>query len=94
MDFRACFPTSELSVPELLRVKNHHYEANGASGRSHSGAVDFVLWAKKHYKIALATSGSPRNRESSLRMLGFRTPFSASSIAAQSPIPSPIPKFS
>ena len=69
------FPAAELSVPELLRVKNHHYEAKEHLAGAIPGAVDFVLWAKKHYKIALATSGSPRNRESSLRMLGLQDAF-------------------
>jgi HAD superfamily hydrolase (TIGR01509 family) len=69
------FPTLELSVPELLRVKNHHYEALEHLAGPIPGAVDFVRWARQHYKIALATSGSPRNRESSLRMLGLEDAF-------------------
>ena len=62
-------------MPELLRVKNHHYEALEHLAGPIPGAVDFVRWAKERYKIALATSGSPRNRESSLRMLGLEDAF-------------------
>lgn len=69
------FPDAHLSVPELLRVKNHHYETLEHLAAPIPGAVDFVLWAKEHYKIALATSGSPRNRESSLQMLGLQDAF-------------------
>jgi HAD superfamily hydrolase (TIGR01509 family) len=69
------FPAAELRVAELLRVKNRHYEALEHLAAPIPGAVDFVLWAKARYKIALATSGSPRNRESSLRMLGLEEAF-------------------
>jgi HAD superfamily hydrolase (TIGR01509 family) len=69
------FPTAELSVPELLRVKNYHYEALEHLAGPIPGAVDFVLWARQQYKVALATSGSPRNRKSSLRMLGLQDAF-------------------
>lgn len=69
------FPNAGLSVGELLRVKNHHYEALEHLAAPIPGAVDFVLWARQRYKIALATSGSPRNREASLRMLGLQEAF-------------------
>lgn len=69
------FPAAGLSVPELLRIKDHHYAAQEHLAGAIPGAVEFVLWAKKHYKIALATGSSPRNCASSLRMLGLEDAF-------------------
>lgn len=69
------FPSAQLSVAELLRIKNTYYEAHEHEAASIPGAVDFVIWAKEHYRIALATSGSPRNREAATRMLGLQNAF-------------------
>jgi beta-phosphoglucomutase-like phosphatase (HAD superfamily) len=56
------FPDARLAVVELLQGKNSHYEALEHEAAPIPGAVEFVLWAKAHYRIALATSGTPRNR--------------------------------
>jgi beta-phosphoglucomutase len=34
-----------------------------------TGAIDFLNWARKHYRLALATSATPRNRASTLANL-------------------------
>jgi len=70
------FPDApQLTVAKLLRRKNHHYEAWEHLAAPIPGAVEFVLWAKQHYKIALATSGSARNRQSAMQMLGLQESF-------------------
>ncbi len=69
------FPSARLTVADLLLRKNHHYEALEHEAAPIPGAVDFVLWAKSHYRIALATSGTPRNREAAMRMLGLQHAF-------------------
>jgi release factor glutamine methyltransferase len=72
----ATFSTTQpFTVAELLRRKNHHYEASEHLAAPISGAVEFVLWARQHYKIALATSGSPRNCQAALQMLGLHAAF-------------------
>ncbi|PSH04874.1 MAG: hypothetical protein CXZ00_05790 [Acidobacteria bacterium] len=63
------------SVQELLRLKDAHYAASEHLAAPIPGAVDFVLWAREHYKIALATSCSPRNCKSALQMLGLQDAF-------------------
>ncbi|SRR6266568_3559198 len=69
------FPEAKLGVAELLPLKNTHYEALEHEAAAIPGAVEFVHWAGEHYRIALATSGTPRNRESALRMLGLQDAF-------------------
>jgi beta-phosphoglucomutase len=39
------------------------------------GAVEFVNWAKTQFRIALATSATPRNRQAALRILGLSDKF-------------------
>jgi sugar-phosphatase len=63
------------TIAELLRRKNHHYEAWEHLAAPIPGAVEFVLWARQRYKIALATSGSARNRQSAMQMLGLQEAF-------------------
>jgi len=42
-----------------------------------AGAADFVRWASAHYRLALATSATPRNRAAALKMLGIEDCFQA-----------------
>jgi hypothetical protein len=35
------------------------------------GAIEFVRWAAQHYRLALATSATPRNRTATLDSLGL-----------------------
>jgi beta-phosphoglucomutase len=58
-------------IEELLRRKRQIYEGNEHDLRAVDGAADFVRWAASHYKIALATSATARNREATLSLLGI-----------------------
>ena len=42
-----------------------------------AGAADFVRWASAHFRLALATSATPRNRGMALRMLKLEDCFEA-----------------
>ena len=42
-----------------------------------AGAADFVRWASAHFRLALATSATPRNRGMALRMLKLEDCFQA-----------------
>jgi beta-phosphoglucomutase-like phosphatase (HAD superfamily) len=39
------------------------------------GAIEFVRWAAQHYRLALATSATPRNRLTTLNRLGIANLF-------------------
>ena len=56
------------------------------------GAVDFVVWARSRYRIALATSATPRNRDVALKMLGIGDCFEVIVDHGRSPRPKPDPE--
>ena len=53
-------------IQELSRRKKQIYEEIEHELQAVDGAAEFVAWAASSYKIALATSATPRNREASL----------------------------
>jgi beta-phosphoglucomutase len=59
----------------LLRRKHQMFESLEHTMQAIPGAVDFVRWAKARYRIALATSATPRNRAAALDLLGFQSAF-------------------
>ncbi len=64
-------------LAELSRLKREFYESIEHEVQAVPGAVEFVTWAKSQYRIALATSATPRNRNASLAMLGIGDHFDA-----------------
>jgi HAD superfamily hydrolase (TIGR01509 family) len=54
----------------MLR-KKIFYEAIEHDLQPIPGATDFVRWAATRFRLALATSATPRNRAAALRMLGI-----------------------
>lgn len=64
-------------LAELSRWKREFYESIEHEVKAVPGAVDFVVWAKSRYRIALATSATQRNRRASLEMLGIADRFDA-----------------
>jgi len=58
-------------LPEALRLKHQFFESIEHGVRAVPGAVEFVLWAKSRYRMALATSATPRNRTKALSLLGI-----------------------
>jgi beta-phosphoglucomutase len=58
-------------LQDALRLKHQFFESIEHGVRAVPGAVEFVLWAKSRYRIALATSATPRNRAKALNLLGI-----------------------
>ena len=56
------------------------------------GALPFVRWAHARYRLALATSATPRHREASLERLGIASLFEVSVDSAQVTEPKPSPE--
>lgn len=52
----------------MLRKKEFYEQIEGEL-QPIAGAVDFVRWASERFRLALATSATPRNRAVALRML-------------------------
>src|SRR5450755_1589983 len=69
----AAHPGTDFDV--LLRRKHQMFESLEHTMQAIPGAVDFVRWAKARYRIALATSATPRNRAAALDLLGFQSAF-------------------
>jgi len=52
-----------------------------------------VLWAAAHYRLALATSATPRNREAMLKLLGIGDRFEAMVDTSRFQRPKPDPEI-
>jgi beta-phosphoglucomutase len=70
-----CLSEANLDSQELLRIKNLEFEALEHLAVPIEGAVEFVNWSKAQFRIALATSATPRNRQAALHMLGLSDKF-------------------
>jgi beta-phosphoglucomutase len=57
-----------------------------------AGAVEFVLWAKSRFRIAVATSSTPRNRDMAFRLLGIGDQFDAVVDSSRHQRPKPDPE--
>ncbi|HEX3818696.1 MAG TPA: HAD family phosphatase [Candidatus Sulfotelmatobacter sp.] len=57
------------SFPQLIERKSQLYREIQHDLREVAGAAVFVGWAKSHFRLALATSSTPRNREVALGVL-------------------------
>src|SRR3984957_18032934 len=79
------------SVADILRLKHEIFEAIEHELQPIQGAVDFIRWAASHYRIALATSATARNRAAALKVLGVSDLFEAivDSSRFQRPKPDP-----
>ena len=79
-------------LAELSRLKREIFESLEHELQPVPGAVDFVIWAKLRYRIAVATSATPRNRGAALKMLGIGDRFDAIVDHGRSPRPKPDPE--
>jgi beta-phosphoglucomutase-like phosphatase (HAD superfamily) len=70
-----CISEANLDSQELLRIKHAEFEALEHLAVPIEGAAEFVNWAKTQFRIALATSATPRNRQVALQMLGLSDKF-------------------
>jgi HAD superfamily hydrolase (TIGR01509 family) len=59
----------------VLDEKRRIYEQEEQEIRIVPGAVEFVRWAAQHYRLAIATSATPRNRIATLDRLGIANLF-------------------
>ena len=59
----------------VLDEKTRIYEQEDQEIKIVPGAVEFVLWAAQHYRLAVATSATPRNRIATLDRLGIANLF-------------------
>jgi HAD superfamily hydrolase (TIGR01509 family) len=79
-------------LAELSRLKREFYENIEHEQQAVPGAVEFVVWAKSRYRIALATSATPRNRSAALEGLGIRDAFEVIVDHGRGPRPKPDPE--
>ena len=59
----------------VMRRKKDYYEQIEHELQPVAGAAEFVRWASGSYRLALATSATPRNRAAALKMLGVEDCF-------------------
>jgi HAD superfamily hydrolase (TIGR01509 family) len=64
-----------IDAQEVLRLKHLEFEAVEHLAVPIQGAKEFVNWAKSNFRIALATSATPRNRQAALLWLGLSDSF-------------------
>jgi len=60
---------SDGEVEAILLETQRLYTLGEPQLRPISGAIEFLGWARKHYRLAIATSATPRNRASTLANL-------------------------
>jgi len=80
-------------LAELSRLKREFYEGMEHEVQAVAGAVDFVVWARTRYRIAVATSATPRNRRASLERLGIGDQFDVIVDHGRSARPKPDPEI-
>ena len=68
-------PGLSVDAGEMLRLKHQEFEALEHMALPIDGAREFVIWAKTKFRIALATSATPRNRQAALSVLGLSDSF-------------------
>jgi HAD superfamily hydrolase (TIGR01509 family) len=59
----------------VLDEKTRIYEQEEKGIKIVPGAIEFVRWAAQHYRLALATSATPRNRTAALDRFGIANLF-------------------
>ena len=60
---------ADSEVEAILLETQRLYTLGEPQLRPISGAIEFLCWARKHYRLAIATSATPRNRTSTLANL-------------------------
>jgi HAD superfamily hydrolase (TIGR01509 family) len=79
-------------IASALSLKHEIFEASEHELQPVPGAIDFLLWAKPRYRLALATSATPRNRAALLELLGIGSLFEAAVDSGQFQRPKPDPE--
>jgi len=77
----------------VLQRKKDYYEQIEHELQPIPGAAEFVQWAAARFRLALATSATPRNRAAALRMLGIEDCFQSIVDTARFQRPKPNPEI-
>lgn len=80
-------------IAEVLHRKHQWFEKMEHELQPIPGAADFVKWAAEQYRLALATSATPRNRAAALQTLGVADYFEAVVDTARFHRPKPDPEI-
>jgi HAD superfamily hydrolase (TIGR01509 family) len=80
-------------IAELLHRKHQWFEKIEHELQPIPGAVDFVKWAASRYRLALATSATPRNRAAALQGLDIADCFESLVDTARFHRPKPDPEI-
>lgn len=83
---------NEQRSAEILDRKHRIYESLEHTLCPVSGAIEFVHWAKSRYRLALATSATSRNRETTLKSLQIESMFEVAVDSASFSQPKPSPE--
>jgi beta-phosphoglucomutase len=86
------FSLSAEQSAEILRQKNAFYESSESTLRPIPGALDFVHWSHRHFRLALATSASPRYRHFLMKKFDIESLFEFVVDAALVKAPKPSPE--
>jgi beta-phosphoglucomutase len=82
-----------IDAQELLCLKHLEFESLEHLAVPIEGAKEFVNWAKDNFRIALATSATPRNRLAALHLLGLSDSFDFVVDASGFSRPKPAPEI-
>jgi HAD superfamily hydrolase (TIGR01509 family) len=77
----------------VLNEKERIYEQEEQGIKIIPGAIKFVRWAAQHYRLALATSATPRNRIATLERLGIADLFEVVADLGDVSEPKPSPEI-
>jgi beta-phosphoglucomutase len=91
-DLASDFSLSAEQSAEILRQKNEFYESSESTLRPIPGALDFVHWSHRHFRLALATSASPRYRHFLMTKFDIESLFEVVVDAALVKAPKPSPE--
>jgi HAD superfamily hydrolase (TIGR01509 family) len=77
----------------VLNEKARIYEREEKGIKIVPGAIEFVRWAAQHYRLAIATSATPRNRTATLDRLGIANLFEVVADLGDVSEPKPSPEI-
>jgi HAD superfamily hydrolase (TIGR01509 family) len=77
----------------VLDEKTRIYEREENGIEIVPGAIEFVRWAAQHYRLALATAATPRNRTATLDRLGIANLFEVVADLGDVSEPKPSPEI-
>ena len=77
----------------VLNEKTRIYEQEERGIKVVPGAIEFVRWVAQHYRLALTTSATPRNRIATLNRLGIANLFEVTADLGDVSEPKPSPEI-